>query len=152
MKRNDLNEIIKTISQEYQYGKKLNTIEAILKNYTGNDWKILCKYGNKNNEQGYERILIHRCQEFEILLLCWQPGQNTQKHDHADNGCIVKILQGSLKETLYTKKGKYVMQLHSGDITYLDNTIGIHKVKNNTDSQAVSLHIYSPPDYKFNTF
>lgn len=35
------------------------------------------------------------------LLLVWTPGKGSPIHDHANAHCVMKILKGSLKETIY---------------------------------------------------
>ena len=39
--------------------------------------------------------------------------------------------------------------LEKGNISYMDNKIGLHSVKNNSSSDeiCVSIHIYSPPNH-----
>lgn len=35
------------------------------------------------------------------LILVWTPGRESPVHDHAGSHCVMKVLQGSLKETQY---------------------------------------------------
>ena len=35
------------------------------------------------------------------LLLVWTPGKESVVHDHAGSHCVMKVLQGSLKETRF---------------------------------------------------
>ena len=35
------------------------------------------------------------------LILVWTPGKESPVHDHAGSHCVMKVLQGSLKETQY---------------------------------------------------
>ena len=135
-----MDNLISTIKEEYKFGDKLHTIKSILEDYKSTDWKKWSNYSNKS----YKRNLVYRDNEIEILLLCWKPEQETPIHDHAENGCIVKILEGKLTETIYMKEEQDIHEIEKGEITYLDNSIGIHKIKNNNVC-SVSLHIYSPP-------
>lgn len=34
-------------------------------------------------------------------ILVWTPGKQSPVHDHADAHCVMKVLKGSLEETLY---------------------------------------------------
>lgn len=36
------------------------------------------------------------------LILVWTPGRGSPIHDHANAHCLMKVLKGSLKETLYS--------------------------------------------------
>jgi len=81
----------------------------------------------------------------------------------------MKILKGSLKETLYatppsssklatqcapdmTKETIYA----ENEVTYISDRIGLHKISNASDTEiAVSLHLYTPPhaaNFGFNLF
>ena len=40
--------------------------------------------------------------KFNLILLCWAESQGSSIHDHSNSHCFVKILDGELKETLYT--------------------------------------------------
>ena len=35
--------------------------------------------------EGYARNLVCRTPSFELLVLCWRPGQESTIHDHADS-------------------------------------------------------------------
>ena len=50
----------------------------------------------------YARNLVFRCDQFEMLVLCWQPGQATPIHNHAGQCGWVRVLRGALEETDYT--------------------------------------------------
>ena len=66
------------------------------------------------------------------------------------------VLEGTLCETLYDQSailpdGKGVdaragrsQLIKAGDVTYINDCMGLHKVANLTESRAVSLHIYAP--------
>lgn len=35
------------------------------------------------------------------MILCWNEGQSSAIHDHADSHCFLKVLKGSLMEVKY---------------------------------------------------
>ena len=43
----------------------------------------------------YRRNLVHRTGGYEVLLLCFEPGQRTPIHDHCGSACGVKVVQGT---------------------------------------------------------
>lgn len=49
----------------------------------------------------YARNLVHRCDAFEMMVLCWQPGQVTPIHNHAGQCGWVRVLRGRMEETDY---------------------------------------------------
>mgnify|MGYP005997816821 CR=1 FL=1 len=112
--------------------------------YKNSDWKEFDNY----DESTYKKNLVYRNENFEIFIVCWKPGQGTILHDHSKNGCLLKILKGSLQERLFYKDGIIENNnLLCNDITYIDNNIGKHIMSNNSCRNSVSLHIYSPPNY-----
>lgn len=76
----------------------------------------------------------------------------------------MKILGGSLKETLYGQPQREGDKLklakttiyQENQVTYISDKIGLHKVENaSLTDRAVSLHLYTPPhahNYGFNLF
>ena len=50
----------------------------------------------------YTRILVDRGNgKYNLTMLCWGEGHGTCIHSHADSHCLVKVLSGTLKETLF---------------------------------------------------
>ena len=46
--------------------------------------------------QTYQRKLICRTPRFDLLILCWQPGQSSSIHDHADSLNVTRVYRGVL--------------------------------------------------------
>jgi cysteine dioxygenase len=80
-----------------------------------------------------------------MFIITWNKDSKTMIHDHAENGCILKMLRGSLKETIY-KDGDLIKSnyLINSDTGCINNDIGYHSIENISDGISVSLHIYSP--------
>jgi hypothetical protein len=118
----------------------------ILNTYNSNDWKDHIKF----SDIGYNKILLHTNSNYDLYLICWKENQSTKYHDHAKNGCLYKILYGKLYEMTKNNKNKLIQcKLHNvNDIGYIDNNIGYHKISSTINSDAISLHIYSPSNYK----
>ena len=69
-------------------------------------------------------------------------------HNHAKHGCILFLLKGELKETLY---GHQLNKLKSTTfkaptISYMHNLKGYHNIK--PIKQGYSLHFYYPKGFK----
>ena len=125
-------------------------IKNILKEYNENDWE---KY-NIINEIQYKKINIFSNDIFDIFIITWNFNQGTKIHDHASNGCYLKVLKGSLEEEIYDNNLNLIKNnvLFKNDIGFMKNNIGYHTIKNNQNDIAVSLHIYNPSGYKTNYF
>ncbi len=78
--------------------EKLDKYIYILDLYSGSDWKKYTKFCRKN----YTRNLVFQNSKFEILIICWNKEQVSPIHDHPKNGCILKLLQGTLIEECYS--------------------------------------------------
>jgi cysteine dioxygenase len=131
-----MNRIIKSLVTN----KKLLENKNILSSYNSNDWKHYISF----DKQDYKKNLVYRDNNFEMFVVCWLPNQETKIHNHPEGGCLLKILEGNMIEELYDKN--FVLQeknnLVMSDVRYIDDSIGIHKMKNNKEN-TISLHIYS---------
>ena len=99
----------------------------------------------------YKRVLVHKNNEFEIFYIFWDKDAFAKIHDHAENGCIMKVLSGQLKENIYTTDTvQYITSsiLSKNTVSTINNQTYYHSIKNITDGTAVSLHIYSPPNFR----
>jgi len=99
----------------------------------------------------YTRNCIAQGDEFELILLCWENGQASPIHDHGGEECWVKIIEGEFEETLYKKDqaGELNMvkrtRATSGDVTYMVDFMGYHRLENLSDKRSLSLHLYAKP-------
>lgn len=120
----------------------------MLQKYCSEDYKkYICI-----NTGHYSKTKVFENADFEIFVITWDKNQSSPIHDHSDNGCYMRILEGKLIEDIYdsqnfTKKIKS-NELKSGFVGYIHNNIGYHRIINpSTTEIAVSLHIYSPPNH-----
>jgi hypothetical protein len=136
--------------------ENLTSIQHLIPNINAifNSTNILNELANTNliewKESNYnkKRIDLLSCDEFEFYIITWLPNQVSPIHDHANYGCIMYLMEGTLEEKIYNKKlevikTKIINAPHSG---YIDNNIGFHSIK--CINKAVTLHIYSPGKHK----
>jgi cysteine dioxygenase len=138
--------------------------------YTSNEqeWQ---EYALADPSRNYTRNLVDKGNgKSNLLILVWNPGQGSPIHDHADAHCVMKILKGTLSETLYnvpvevdqeadTRTPPRVVKetvYQRNEVTYISDDIGLHKISNpSLKEAAVSLHLYTPPhaaNFGFNLF
>ena len=111
-------------------------------NYNICNWEKFMKFNNKT----YCRNRIYKNDLFEIVLITWRPGDCSKLHSHPENGCIMKLLKGTLYETIVSNQNKTINnQYHTKDVSYIDDKKGRHIISNLSDKLSVSLHLYSPP-------
>lgn len=103
------------------------------------------------DSERYTRNLIHKSEEFELLAICWQPGQDAPTHGHEGEKCWSRVEKGRLRFTNYKEISSAdsfdleVLATIVGNLGHLDGPADIHKAENPFEESAVSLHIYSHP-------
>lgn len=107
----------------------------------------------------YTRNLIYKDSRFELMALCWDKGQISRVHNHADQMCWMTVVAGKLRgqnfsiEEIDEEKG--FCKLRETDRFDLSDCLAakveleepIHQILNlpEFDERAVSVHIYSKP-------
>jgi cysteine dioxygenase len=106
---------------------------------------------------GYTRNLVSTGEWYDLLVLCWKPGQHSPIHDHAGSGCGVRVLHGVMTETEFAPdadgQAKEVgsRDLAAGTVSGCED-LDLHQVSNDQDDDLVTLHIYSPPLRSMGTY
>lgn len=104
----------------------------------------------------YTRNCIVENERLELILLCWEPGQATPIHDHGGEECWVYIVDGNFKERIFTEDAKgelspsKVTNATSGDLTYMNDSMGYHDLENLDQTRSLSIHLYAKPIVKCN--
>ena len=99
----------------------------------------------------YTRNCIYKDDQFEILLLCWRPGQQTSIHGHDGEDCWVYMIEGEITEVFYTLDvDNYLRKVRSHQIlpnqlTFMNDKLGYHKLSSSNHFSSVSLHVYAKP-------
>lgn len=142
---------------------KLNTIEAVAKvlhsgiGYEGypelmNHIQLaeseLESFSSWNNEK-YTRNALFSSPYAELLLLCWEPGQESPIHTYKHNQGWIKILQGELfmqdvkldEASLEITAGVF-HTAKAGSLVHYDESTGYHQFVNKSDERCISLHLY----------
>ena len=118
----------------------------------------ISKYFNWS-KKFYTRNLIYKDERFELMAICWERGQVSKIHNHADQMCWMTVPFGTLRgqnfKTLELDEAKNHCKITESDRFDLSECLTakveleepIHQILNlpEFDSRAVSLHIYSKP-------
>jgi len=102
-------------------------------------------------DEGYARNCIKRTKDYELLLLCWNPGDKTPVHGHDGQDCWVYLVDGEMEEIRYRADEEdnltktHVEKLTGHRLTYMRDEMGYHMIKNNSENRAITLHIYALP-------
>lgn len=100
----------------------------------------------------YNRQLVSRNEYVDVVVISWDSNQYSGLHDHPTNGCIMRVMQGQLQEDVYIREDdKFTLsktkKILSAQTSFIQGKSGIHNIKNGSE-KSVSVHIYSPPNYK----
>ncbi|GKU01373.1 unnamed protein product [Fusarium langsethiae] len=134
----------------------VNYLQQLMEGYDSSDnqWG---RYAFGDSSRGYTRNLVDEGNgKSNLLVLVWSPGKGSPIHDHGKAHCLMKILHGDLTETRYAfpannQQGEGPMKViaettyKSGEVAYMCDALGLHRVSNRGSDFAVSLHCRRPP-------
>ena len=80
---------------------------------------------------------------FSIVGLVWRPGQITRIHDHV-TWCVLGVIQGVEHEELFDANLNLIgcRDNRAGDVDGFAPPGDIHRIRNNTETTAISIHVY----------
>lgn len=129
-------------------------LTKLVTNYSGDDWKQhIIKI--QSNCSDCNKKLIFSSELLDMYVVTWPPKSASKIHDHPNNGCIMRVLDGELVEDefanvcespIYVKTN--IMKHNEKNIGYKRGNEMLHKISNNTDQFCVSLHLYSKGGFK----
>lgn len=113
----------------------------------------------KWSDDHYTRNCLCRTDEFELMLVCWEKGQESPIHDFLSHAAWIHVVQGKLKEEDFriSKRNSHLekvgqVTLNSLDYSYLSRRVGIHRFINTYESRTISLHLHAAPLTKWREF
>jgi cysteine dioxygenase len=118
-------------------------------------------------DERYARNLVCRTPHFELLVLCWKPGQASTIHDHAGSLNVTRVYSGELTSRTFRRRdgghgvaevgGAASGALPRGPVDLIDEQVlagsgaatvdrgEIHQLANESDEGLVTVHFYAPP-------
>lgn len=97
------------------------------------------------NEHNYRRIPLYKSNLLEMHLIHWKKGSSTPIHEHPSNGCIMKIIKGTLIEIQHNHHKAVGCTLYNQNVKFIPSSPIKHTIYNKSNIDAYSIHIYSPP-------
>jgi len=146
-----INELVTTLSKEKStiYGDIFRSVYLPISAFEN-----FCSWSSES----YTRNCLFENEKFELILLCWEGSQGTAIHDHGGEECWVRVIQGEFKETIYKLDEAGELQIvkshlaKKGDISYMIDFMGCHRLENQSDGRSMSLHLYAKPIRHCNLF
>ena len=122
------------------------------------DVDSITKYFHWNSDF-YTRNLIYKNDRYEMMAICWESGQVSRIHNHADQKCWMTVPVGRLRGQNFAvaemDESRAYCKLIETDSFELSDCLAakveleepIHQILNLAEygQRAVSLHIYSKP-------
>ncbi len=147
-----LDRLVAALGHCFEQDPRGGQAAALLAGYAEaeDDWRGLARW----SEARYTRNLVARRERFELLLLCWGPGQESPIHNHEDQNCWMGVLDGEIEEVQYAfpRSGQLgpLDTLRSrvctvGQVAFIRDEIGLHLVRGHRGQPGVSLHLYAAP-------
>lgn len=101
-------------------------------------------------KDGYTRNCIVQTENYELILLCWEPHTKTSIHCHDGQKCWVHGISGKLDENFYDLKDGKPILLEQNEIfprqtIFMENGNMHHQLLNNLSERTISLHLYINP-------
>ena len=137
---------IYTVYEYKSLSRNLTSISDFrIKNYNNFKTEIIGSNNLVFNKYGYSKNIIYSNNILTAFVVFWKPFSETPIHRHASNGCHVLKIDGTWQEELYKNDGIIESRgLTSGNVCFIDNSIGKHKMYYTGNDMGVSLNIYSP--------
>jgi len=114
-------------------------------------------------EDEYARNLVLRTAQFELLVLCWRPGQRSTIHDHAGSLNAIRVRSGELTSRVFrpaagAAPGSGPVELVTEDRVGPGESLigvdrgGIHQLADTMEEPLVTVHVYAPPLLELNVY
>jgi cysteine dioxygenase len=138
--------------REFERDARGKRVAAMLAEYAArnDDWRRFALF----DPAIYTRNLVRRTEHFEMLVLCWNVGQQSPIHNHAGQNCWMAVLDGEIEEVQYAASASSgaaplvqgaARHFVPGKVAFINDDIALHRVRPRAGSQGISLHLYSKP-------
>lgn len=103
------------------------------------------------NQRHYTRTCVVRNDRFELLVVCFEPGQHTSIHDYDSEQAWVLPLMGEVIEERFrtTSEGllrqESITHLSTGRMGSFTREGSIHRFSAPGPGRAITLNLYAPP-------
>jgi len=110
------------------------------------------------NARHYTRTCIHRNDDFELLVVCYESGQRTSIHDYDSQTAWVHPVMGAVVEEVFEPAPQGGLRIISekllvpGSVDVLKNGHAIHRFINPGPERAVTLNLYAKPMSKWRVY
>jgi cysteine dioxygenase len=156
-----LDQLVRDLGAEFAQRARAPRVAELLGSYARaeEDWREFAL----SSERHYTRNLVAREARFELMVLCWRPGQESAIHNHEGQDCWMAVLEGEVEELRYAwpderspgpLRAKNAFAFQSGEVAFIRDEMGLHLVRPAARSVVggTTLHLYSSPYDECNCF
>ena len=103
------------------------------------------------NTRHYTRTCIHRNEDFELLVICYEPGQRTSVHDYDSQRAWIHPVIGEVVEERFALmpgdglRRTSEVHRHPGEVDRISEGTAIRRFTNVGPGRAVTLNLYAKP-------
>jgi predicted metal-dependent enzyme (double-stranded beta helix superfamily) len=146
--------LVRAISTEVGRGldwsRTADAVVSALRAHLPDPAHLLSAGLRRGDPGGYQSHLLYvePCGAFSVSAMVWLPGQQTPVHDHVA-WCVTAVLQGREHEEIFgLADGGRALQVAMRNVNQTGTVSGfappgdIHRVRNNGDDVAISMHVY----------
>ena len=111
-------------------------------------WRGLVREGVA--ERHFEQLW--RDDHVDVWVISWASGNDTGFHDHDVSSGAVAVVEGELiEERLVLGGAPRRLRHRAGDVFDFDSA-HVHRMRQDSDAPAVSIHAYSPPLWRMGAY
>jgi hypothetical protein len=111
-------------------------------------WRPLVRRGVP--ERHYEQLW--RDDHVDVWVITWMNGNDTGFHDHDVSRGAVAVVEGEIIEERLVLGGPPRRLSHAAGEAFDFDASHVHRMRQDSDAPAVSIHAYSPPLWRMGTY
>ena len=87
-----------------------------------------------------------------MWVISWGNGNDTGFHDHDVSSGAVAVVEGELVEERLVLGGTHLRIRHRAGEAFDFDSAHVHRMRQDSDTPAVSIHAYSPPLWRMGSY
>jgi predicted metal-dependent enzyme (double-stranded beta helix superfamily) len=111
-------------------------------------WRSLVSHDN--GDRHFEQLW--RDDHVDVWVISWANGNDTGFHDHDVSCGAVAVVEGEVVEERLVLGGPPLQLRHRAGETFDFDASHVHRMRQDSDTPAVSIHVYSPPLWRMGSY
>jgi len=111
-------------------------------------WRPLVRHDT--GERHFEQLW--RDDDVDVWVISWANGNDTGFHDHDISSGAVAVVEGEVVEERLVLGGAPRRLLHRAGEVFDFDAAHVHRMHQDSDTPAVSIHAYSPPLWRMGSY